>query len=93
MSNVNVVRKRAGTILSDGINKYFYLFCVVLWFQFGNLIVTLYIPQASSCLETYQTLEGLQDGITHITWPKYRLLHMSLMNLLRKSKNQPRSQL
>jgi hypothetical protein len=29
MSDVNFVRKRAGTILSDGINKYFYLFCVV----------------------------------------------------------------
>jgi hypothetical protein len=26
--DINVVRKRAGTILSDGINKY-YLFCVV----------------------------------------------------------------
>jgi hypothetical protein len=29
MSDVNVVRKRAGTILSGSINRYFYLFCVV----------------------------------------------------------------
>jgi hypothetical protein len=29
MSNVNVVRNQAGTILSDGINKYIYHFCVV----------------------------------------------------------------
>jgi hypothetical protein len=35
---VNGVRKQAGTILSDGINKYFLSF---LWPQFGNLIVTL----------------------------------------------------
>jgi hypothetical protein len=41
MSDVNAVRKRAGTILNDGINKYFLSFCVVLWPQFGNLIVTL----------------------------------------------------
>jgi hypothetical protein len=42
ISDVNVVWKPAGTILSDGINKYFYLFFVwFLWPQFGNLIVTL----------------------------------------------------
>jgi hypothetical protein len=42
MSDVNVVRKRAGTIWSDGINKYFLLFlCGFLWPQFRNLIVTL----------------------------------------------------
>jgi hypothetical protein len=40
MSDVNVVRKRAGTILNDGINKYHVSF--FLWLQFGNLIVTLY---------------------------------------------------
>jgi hypothetical protein len=43
MSDVNIVQKQAGTILSDDIYKYFfYLFCVVLlWHQFRNLIVTL----------------------------------------------------
>jgi hypothetical protein len=42
MSDINVVRKEAGTILSDGINKYFLSFlCGLLWSQFGNLIVTL----------------------------------------------------
>jgi hypothetical protein len=30
MSDVNVVQKRAANILSDGINKYFYPFSVVL---------------------------------------------------------------
>jgi hypothetical protein len=44
MSNVNVMRKGAGTILSNGINKYFLSFFVwFLWPQFGNLIVTLCI--------------------------------------------------
>jgi hypothetical protein len=28
MSDVNIVQKLAGTTLSDGINKYFYIFCV-----------------------------------------------------------------
>jgi hypothetical protein len=42
MSDVNVVRKRAGTVLSyDGIDKYSLSFLCVLWPQFGNLIVTL----------------------------------------------------
>jgi hypothetical protein len=44
MSDVDVVQKWAGTILSDGINKYFLSFlCSFLWPQFGNLIVTLCI--------------------------------------------------
>jgi hypothetical protein len=43
MRDVNIVRKRAGTILSDGINKYLLSFLYgFLWPQFGNLIVTLY---------------------------------------------------
>jgi hypothetical protein len=42
MSDVNVMRKRAGTVLSDGVNKHFLsLLCGFLWHQFGNLIVTL----------------------------------------------------
>jgi hypothetical protein len=42
MSNVNVVWKGVGTILS--INKYFLSFlCGFLWPQFRNLIVTLCI--------------------------------------------------
>jgi hypothetical protein len=44
MRDVNVVRKRAGTTLSDDINKYLLLFLYgFLWPQFGNLIVTLCI--------------------------------------------------
>jgi hypothetical protein len=36
------VRKRMGTILSEGVNKCFlYFLCGFLWPQFGNLIVTL----------------------------------------------------
>jgi hypothetical protein len=35
MSDVNVVQKRGETILSDGINKYFYLFCGILWPSLG----------------------------------------------------------
>jgi hypothetical protein len=39
-----VASGRAGTVLSDGINKYSLLFlCVFLWPQFGNLNKTLYI--------------------------------------------------
>jgi hypothetical protein len=45
-SAVNVVPKQVGT-MSDDINKYFYLFCVALWPQFRNLIVTLCICVAS----------------------------------------------
>jgi hypothetical protein len=41
-SNVNDVQRRAGTILSDGTNKYFLsLLCGFSWPQFGNLIATL----------------------------------------------------
>jgi hypothetical protein len=40
MSDVNVVRNRAGTILSDDINKYLSSFVLFLRPQFGNLIVT-----------------------------------------------------
>jgi hypothetical protein len=43
MSHVNIVRKRAWPILSDGINKYLFLLCGLLWPQFGNLTVTLCI--------------------------------------------------
>jgi hypothetical protein len=42
MSDINIVRKRTGTILSDGINKYFsYFLYRFLCPQFGNLLVTL----------------------------------------------------
>jgi hypothetical protein len=45
MSDVNIMLKRAGTILSDGNNKCYFIFffVVFLWPQFGNLIVTLCI--------------------------------------------------
>jgi hypothetical protein len=40
--DVNVAPKKAGTTLSDGINKYFFVFYVwFLWPQFRILIVTL----------------------------------------------------
>jgi hypothetical protein len=56
MSDVNVVRERAGTILSDGINKYFLYFLCVLWPQFGNLIVTLCIAHNTAYFKTiFQT--------------------------------------
>jgi hypothetical protein len=41
MSDVNFVPKRAGTTLSDDIDKYF--LCGFIWAHFGNLIVTLCI--------------------------------------------------
>jgi hypothetical protein len=31
MSDVNVVKKRAGTLLSDSINKHFFIFCMVFY--------------------------------------------------------------
>lgn len=44
MSDVNIVLKRVKTILSDGINKYIYLFLLnFLCPQLGNLIVTMCI--------------------------------------------------
>jgi hypothetical protein len=42
------VQKRAGTILSDGINKHFLSFYLVSYCFFGNLIVT-------SCIQVYVT--------------------------------------
>jgi hypothetical protein len=41
MNDVIVVRKRAGTILSDENNNFFMFLRVFLWPQFRNLIVTL----------------------------------------------------
>jgi hypothetical protein len=42
MSDVKVVRERAGTILNDEINKCLFSFlCGFLWPPFGNLSVTL----------------------------------------------------
>jgi hypothetical protein len=45
MSDVNVVRKQAGIILSDGINIFLSFLCGFLWPQFGNLLVTLCIQK------------------------------------------------
>jgi hypothetical protein len=52
MSDVNVVPKRAGTILSNGINKYFLSFlCGFLWPQFRNLNCdTVYIQYCTAIL-------------------------------------------
>jgi hypothetical protein len=40
MSDVKAVSKKAGIIVGGGINNQFVIFCVVLWLQVGNLIVT-----------------------------------------------------
>jgi hypothetical protein len=48
MGHVNVVSNREGTILSDGINKYFFLrLCVFLRRQFWNLLAILHVFIAS----------------------------------------------
>jgi hypothetical protein len=52
MRDVNVVQKRTGTILSDGVIKYFLSFlCRFLWPQLQNLIVKLcmFIVNAKLC--------------------------------------------
>jgi hypothetical protein len=51
MSDVNVVLKRAGTILSDDINTFFIFFVWFLWPKFGNLIVTLCTTRRATCIQ------------------------------------------
>jgi hypothetical protein len=48
MSDGNIMPKRAETILSDGINRYFLSFVWgFLWPQFRNVILTLFICSSS----------------------------------------------
>jgi hypothetical protein len=62
MSDVKVVRKRTGTILSDGISKYCVTLCAVLWPQFGNLTVT-------RCMITGHTGVEIRVGIFVLRLP------------------------
>jgi hypothetical protein len=49
MSDVNVVRKLAGTTLRDVINTFFFSF-LCFSVQFGNLIVTLCMCACDACV-------------------------------------------
>jgi hypothetical protein len=44
-SDVNVLRKLAGTILGGGFNKYYLFFVWILWPKFGRLITKLCITE------------------------------------------------
>jgi hypothetical protein len=76
MRDVNV-RKQAGTILNDGINKYCLCFlCGVLWPQFGNLIVTLYYTDVRHGESPRKYVKKLQSfvnqclrRIVKVRWP------------------------
>jgi hypothetical protein len=50
-------KRCAGTILSDGINKYFFTVFVFLGPQFGNLIVTLCIAHNAAYFKTIFRIE------------------------------------
>jgi hypothetical protein len=41
MSNVKIVQKQAGTILSDDVNNFFLFSCFCLWPQLGNTLCTV----------------------------------------------------
>jgi hypothetical protein len=74
------VQKRAGTILSDGINTYILSFlCGFSWPQFGNLIVTLFTSlsndDAPSKKSWTQKLERCTSQATTRMCPIHRSTH------------------